>query len=218
MTSRLIFRIVAALAVIGIIAAIAVLPLFPVTATSQAERTFVVEVPMERARKILVRTNAIKKIASMDNGELIDQQWQEFDLAANRPLRDKDWNVSGTGQLTVLVRNSYLGDQTLKLSQNVDITNQRLESINQLVEPAESIKQYDSRLLLEPNEAGTAEFLQELSMTITTKAGLLTRSIVIDEIQKTANRTLENQEAALREVIDAHANKWLILPDFGGDE
>lgn len=201
-----------------IILAAAVLLLVPirtVDVTSQADRHFQLDVAMPRVRKILVRSNAVKKIVAMADATLLDQQWQNMAFESAGPLLKGDWHVTGEGRLSIDVNDDYLGKQSIKLNQSVDIKPDRLISTNKLIEPSKSIREYSSSLRLTPGVDGNAEFDLSLKIRVRTTAGLITRGIVQREIEAAAAKSLNQQETVIRELVAQQRNKLLIIPNFG---
>lgn len=209
---RLIIIGVVVLALVAAGLAFVLLPEQEIEAGSSANHQFTIDVPMERVRKILVRTNAAKKIIAMSDAELKGQKWVDMDFEMPGKILDRNWHVDGQGKLEVLIKDSYLGDNRITLNQSVDITRQRLHVINRLDQPTDSIRNYDSVMTLTPNDVGNAQFECQLDLEIKTTANGLIKSRVESEIKSAAAKSLERQEQAIRAVVDEQADKILILP------
>ncbi len=200
-----------ALVVAGVIA-LAVMPTKTLEVPSEGKYQFVIDQPMQRVRKILVRTNAIKKIVAMANAELLDQKWLDMQFEIEGPLLKADWKLDGHGELIVKTNNAYIGQHEITLNQKVDITPDRLHATNELARPNGPIREYTSILTLTPDPAGNAEINSSLHLKIRTSASWLTSSRVESEIRKAALESLKNQEQALRAVVAEHADELIILP------
>lgn len=188
-----------------------------VEVTSEAQHRFELDVRMPRVRKIMVRTNAVKKIVAMADATLLDQKWQNMAFGSDGPLLKGDWHVDGEGQLSIRIDDAYLGKQSIQLGQTVDVRPNRLYSTNKLVEPSKSIREYDSTLELTSDKNGNSVFETTLRITVRTTASWVTRYYVKREIKAAAPRSLAQQETAIREQVAEQSDKLLILPDFGGD-
>ena len=184
-----------------------------ITVESSAQHEFTINESMPRVRKIIVRTNAVKKIVAMADAKLLDQKWLDMNFDAGGKILDRDWNVDGSGQLEVVVENAYLGDVNLTLDQNVDIRRDRLESVSKLAKSSGAITKYDSSIELTPDSDGKAKFQTALSLEISTKANFFTRSIVEKNIKAAADNALKDQEEAFRQIVDDKKGELLILPD-----
>ena len=183
------------------------------TVESSAQHEFTINERMPRVRKILVRTNAVKKIVAMADAELLDQKWLNMDFDLGGKIIDRDWNVDAAGQLEVVVNNSYLGDINLTLDQDVDIRRDKMEVVSKLNNSSGSITEYDSSVKLTPDENGQARFQTSLSLVISTKANFFTRSTVKKNIAAAAAEALKNQEKAFREVVKDKEGEMFIVPD-----
>ena len=182
------------------------------TVESSAEHQFTIDERMPRVRKILVRTNAVKSIVAMADAKLLDQKWLDMKFDLGGKLLDRNWNVDGSGQLDVVVFNSYLGDVDLTIDQDVDIRPDRMETISKLAKSSDAITAYDSKILLTPDDDGKATFQTSLNLEISTKANIFTRYFVSNGIKAAADRALKAQEKAIRKIVSDEEDEFLILP------
>jgi hypothetical protein len=201
-----------------IIAALALLPTTTVQVTSSADHTFELDAAMPRVRKILVRTNAVKKIVAMANAEFLDQKWLQLQFEIDRPILKRDWHLDGNGELNVRTNDRYIGSHDITLKQAIDITPERLFVTNQLAEPSGPIRQYASTLTLTPGENGKALIASHLDLTINTTASWLTQTIVQRKIRESAGIALRRQEQAIRDIVQQHAEDLIILPEKKGPD
>ncbi len=192
------------------------LPIIPIEVTSSAEHTFELSEAMPRVRKILVRTNAVKKIVAMANAEFLDQKWLQMQFEIERPILKRDWHLDGNGELNVRTNDNYIGSHDMTLTQSVDITRERLFVTNKLAKAAGPIREYSSTLTLTGGVDGKALITSHLSLTINTTASWLIQSIVRRKIRESAGNALRNQEQAIREVVKQHADDLIILPETKG--
>ena len=185
--------------------------------TSSASHQFTIDESMERVRKILVRTNAAKKIIAMSDAELKGQKWLDMNFKMPKRILDRDWHLDGEGKLKVLIKDGYIGDNEITLNQAIDIQRQRLHVTNVLDQPVGAIRDYDSTMTLTPDDVGNATFESKLNLKIKTTANWLTKSKVESEIKESAKKSLERQEQAIRAAVEEQAGKPFILPDqLGG--
>ena len=190
------------------------IPTSTLEVTSEAQHRFELDVRMPRVRKIMVRTDAVKKIVAMADATLLDQKWQNMKFESNGSLLKADWQVNGEGQLSIQINDAYLGEQSIQLDQTVDVKPKRLYSTNKLVEPSKSIREYNSTLELIPDEEGNAVVASTLKVTVRTTASWLTKSYVRKEIEAAAPKSLEQQETAIRELVEEYRDKLIIVPDL----
>ena len=182
------------------------------TVESSAQHEFTIDEGMPRVRKILVRTNAVKKIVAMADAKLLDQKWLDMNFDLGGKILDRNWHVDGDGQLEVVVNNSYLGDVNMTLDQKVDIRRDQLESVSKLAKTSGAITKYDSRIELTPDSAGKAKFQTSLSLEVSTTANFFTRSLVEKNIRAAADDALKAQEKAFRQIVNDKKDELLILP------
>lgn len=209
--------VIAATIVVAGLAVVLLLPQQEITVPSTADHAFIIDVPMERVRKILVRTNAAKKIVAMSGAELKGQKWLEMDFEMPGKILDRNWHVDGQGKLEVLIKDDYIGDNRVTLNQKVDITRQRLEVTNVIDQPVNSVRNYDSSLTLIPSDAGNAAFDSRLTLEIRTTANWLFKGVVEKQIRSAALKSLQRQEQAIREIVESQSGKLLILPGQSDD-
>ena len=208
-------------AIIGFVFIVAVgfllIPASSIEASSQAEHQFTIEDPMRRVRKILVRTNAVKKIVAMADAELLDQEWLNMKFDIDKPILKRDWNVNGDGILSVRFNDAYLGSHEITLQQDASISPDRLHVTNELQQPSGPVQNYRSVLTLTPDDSGNAHFKCSLDLRIKTTANWFTESVVRSKIEAAAAEALKMQEKAIRTVVADHADELIILPDSGDE-
>ena len=195
--------------------AFAFLPQEELEVASSAEHQFTIDVKMERVRKVLVRTNAAKKIIAMSDAELKNQKWLDMRFEMPGKILDRNWHVDGEGKLQVLIKDGYIGDHQITLNQAVDITRQRLHVTNDLTESDGAIQDYASVMTLTPDEFGNAAFDCKLNLKVKTTANQITKGRVESEIKAAAKKSLERQEQAIRDIVEEHADETIIMPKLG---
>jgi hypothetical protein len=198
------------------VAAAAAIPTRTLEVPSSATHEFEIDVPMQRVRKILVRTNAVKKIVAMADAKLLDQEWLNLDFDIDRPILKRDWHVDGSGQLIVQTNDAYLGTHDITLKQSVDIKPDRLYVENDLDQPSGPIREYHATIELVPGENGNAKVKSSLDLMVSTSSSWLASAVVERSIKDAAMDSLEKQEQAIREIVEAQADKLIVLPEAIG--
>jgi hypothetical protein len=172
--------------------------------TQSATRTFTIAENFTSVRKILVRTDAAKQIVTMGGGsEFISQDWRTVggEVDAIR-LLDTNWRLELNGVLKVLTKDDYIGENVIALDQHVVITPDSLVSEVHLTEPTARLKQYEMKTSFrrDPQSGNT---LVELALTqeILTDAPWFAHGIADRRVLQSVEKTLANQEAAIRKVV-----------------
>lgn len=171
-----------------------------------AVRSFLIEEDFTAVRKILVRNDSAKQIVTMGGGsEFVDSQWESVGLDADRPLEeliDPDWRINLHGTLRVRTTDPYIGSHVIALDQEVEITPDYLHSGTHLTEPAERLQRYDMKTHFDRDEStGQARVTLELTQEIVTAAPFWAHGIADRRVRESAERTLTNQEEAIRRLI-----------------
>lgn len=200
--------------VVLVLAVLALIPMVTIEVPSSAEHTFELNESMPRVRKILVRTNAVKKIVAMADAELLNQKWLQMEFTIERPILRQDWHLDGTGELIVRTNDAYIGRHDIMLIQSIDVTPERLHVSNDLAHPAGPIREYASTLTLTPGVDGKASITTTLNLKIKTKVSWLTRKTVEQRIRESARAASQKQEQAIRNVVQQHADELIILPEL----
>ena len=193
-------------------------------ATEQtATRIFTIEEDFTKVRKIMVRTNAAKEIVTMGgDSEFVDQQWRDADVnpggenigeaLLNSVLSsDPDWKLELDGTLRVRTLDEYIGQSVVKLKQHVEIVPDRIESQVELLEGSERLLNYAMSTRLSRDGEQTKVEL-ELTQEINTAAPWFAHGIANRRVRASAARALENQEAAMRRLIEENADKAGLFP------
>ena len=207
---------IAVVAVIAILSASWFLTQKEITVESSATHEFTINEPMTRVRKILVRTNAAKKVVAMSDGRLVDQELDDVDFKRGDKLLDGKWKLDGDSKLNVEINDAWLGKVDLQIEQQADVQKEKLLVSNKMVESSGGITKYNSSMSLTPTSGGgDAKFETSLSLEITTKANFFTKSAVERNIKAAAGKALETQEEAFRQIVKDKDGDLLILPEIG---
>lgn len=193
-----------------------VLPLFPLRVETAASRAFQIDVPMPRSRAVLVRTNSVQEIVAMSDAEVVEQRFSGGGMKLRRLIRDPDVTIELDGTLVVRPRDRWMEGALLTFDQDISIELEDLQVISSLTEPAAVLQSYDARMRLVPGVDGQSAFEAEVEMTVQLRVGLLFRGYARKQIKEAAERAVSGQEQALRQVIEAHRDDAIVLPDFGG--
>lgn len=185
--------------------------------TQTARRTFAVDQDFTTVRKILVRNDSAKQIVAMGGGsEFISQQWSAIGLDASRVLEqlvDPDWRLQLHGTLRVRTKDPYIGEHPISLKQDVVITVDFLNSEVMLQEPTERLKQYRMTTRFERDEAaGNTRVILELTQEILTDAPWFAHGIADRRVRASAEKTLVNQETAIRQHVAEHLDDVPVFP------
>ena len=193
-------------------------------ATEQTvELSFVIEEDFTKVRKIMVRTNAAKEIVTMGgSSEFIEQRWQDGSAAVagedfGRKLLKNvlssapDWELKLHGTLKVRTLDPYIGKNVVRLKQDVEIVPDYLQSDTDLVEGSGRLLDYAMTTRLQREDDHTRVNLK-LMQEINTDAPWFAHSIADRRVRASAERTLVNQEQALRQLIAANRDKNWLFP------
>lgn len=193
------------------------------TTKQSVTRSFTIEDDFTKIRKIMVRTNAAKEIVTMGgDSEFVDQQWRDADVRPggenigeallNSVLSsDPNWKLELDGTLQVRTLDEYIGKNVVKLKQHVEIAPDGIESKVELLEGSEKLLDYSmSTRLFREGEQTQVEL--ELTQQIKTEAPWFAHGIADRRVRASAARALENQEGAMRRLIEENADKAGLFP------
>ena len=182
-----------------------------------ARRSFVIDHDFTDVRKILVRNNATKQIVTMGgDSEYIDDDMESVGLESGRPLDqllNPDWQLHVNGTLRVRTKDEYVGQHTIALAQDIEITSDYLHSQTHLKEPSGRLKEYDMKTHFDrAPETGKAKVTLELTQMILTDAPWFAHGIADRRVKASAERTLANQEEAIRKLIEDNIDDVPLFP------
>ncbi|MEM8944098.1 MAG: hypothetical protein AAGD11_02865 [Planctomycetota bacterium] len=192
------------------------------------ERSFVIEQDFTKVRKIMVRTNAAKEIVTMGGGsEFVEQQWDDVsaepgvkskigegaiaEALLKNVLGEPTWELKLDGTLKVRTLDEYIGQHVVTLEQAVEINADQIQSDTQLIEGAGRLLDYVMMTRLEREEDHTLVTLT-LTQEINTDAPWFAHGIADRRVRASADKTLENQEVAMRRLIEDNQDKDWLFP------
>jgi hypothetical protein len=185
--------------------------------TQTARRSFTIDEDFTNVRKILVRNDSAKQIVTMGGGsEFLSQDWKSLGLDASKPLDElisPDWRVELHGTLRVRTKDEYIGEHNIALGQDVEIKPDFLNSEVHRKDPSERLKQYDmnTRFWRDPN-TGKSRVDLKLTQQILTNAPWFAHGIADRRVRQSAEKTLANQENAIRKLIAENKDNVPIFP------
>lgn len=172
--------------------------------TQSAQRQFRIDDNFTSVRKVLVRTDSAKQIVTMGGGsEFVSQKWENVggELDAAR-LLDSNWRLELRGTLRVRTKDDYIGEHVIDLDQHVVITPDSLVSEVHLKEPTARLKKYEMTTSFKRDpQSGNALIDLALTQEILTDAPWFAHGIADRRVLASVERTLANQETAIRKVI-----------------
>lgn len=179
-----------------------------------AARRFVINEAFTKVRKILVRKNAAKQLVTMGgDSTYLDQKWSGGDVdVESLKLLDPQWRIDLHGTLQVRTKDDYIGDQEIALQQDVAIEPDFLHSEVKLDKPAERLRDYRMTTHFERDAAGQTLVELKLAERIRTDAPWFAHGIADRRVGASVERTLANQEAAIRRLIAENINDVPLLP------
>jgi hypothetical protein len=185
--------------------------------TQTARRTFALDEDFTSVRKILVRNEAAKQIVTMGgDSEYIDDDMESLGLKAGKLLDElinPDWRIHVNGTLRVRTKDPYIGRHNIALAQDIEITPDLLHSQTHLKEPAGRLKQYDMKTYFDRDAStGKAQVNLELTQEILTDAPWFAHGIADRRVRQSAEKTLANQERAIRKLIAENKDDVPIFP------
>ncbi|MCA9258198.1 MAG: hypothetical protein KDA61_03305 [Planctomycetales bacterium] len=184
-------------------------------ATRQAAaREFVLDEDFTVVRKILVRKNAAQQIVTMSgDSEFVEQKFSSVGGDVNSlELLNPQWRLELEGTLRVRILDKYVGQQVVALDQDIEITVDKVDSQVELREPSERLKDYamTTRFTRTPENKTLIEL--SLEQAILTDAPWFAHGIADRRVKASVEKSLENQEEAIRQVIAENRDDVPLLP------
>ena len=193
------------------------------TTEQTAERSFVINEDFTKIRKIMVRTNAAKEIITMGGtSEFVDQKWEEGSVQTDASTfgeallktvfsAEPNWKLQLKGILKVRTLDDYVGHEVVTLEQNVEIAPDFINSVSDMIEGSERLLGYQLTTRMEREENHTRITLT-LTQKIKTHAPWFAHSIADRRVKESAARSIEKQEAAMVELIEANKDQTWLFP------
>jgi hypothetical protein len=144
----------------------------------------------------------------------IAQEWTAGGVGVDElKLLGAEWRIELHGNLRVQTTDDYVGEQVVTLKQEVEIEPDFLRSKVALEEPAERLKGYTMTTRFErAATSGRTQVDLELTQEILTDAPSFAHGIADRRVRAAAERTLANQERAIRRLVAEHIDHVPLLP------
>ena len=175
----------------------------------EANRAFSLHTDMDTFRQLLVRTKATEAILEHSGMELMDETTESVDIDLSndsRPLRNflrgkSKANVSATKHLKVKLNDPQISTTDLSLTQECKIGPKNIHVTTSADGPSGDLKSYSTTLKAVKGEQGT-DVVLTIEMTVEVKVCSLFESQARSRVQQAANKSLEDQEEALRSLAE----------------
>jgi hypothetical protein len=180
-----------------------------------ATRSFTIDQNFTVVRKILVRRDGAKQLVTMGGGSVFrDQKWSDVGGEIDSvKLIGSDWRLELHGVLQVTTRDDYVGDQDIDLAQDVEITPDKLHSQVNLTKPAQRLRDYQMTTHFDRDAADSGTRIElVLTERILTDAPWFAHGIADRRVRASVERTLANQEAAIRKLVEENLDDVPLLP------
>jgi hypothetical protein len=201
----------------GIALAIAALVIVTIVLGNQylckqtAERSFVLDLEFRRIRRILMSTDANQQIITLTgDSQFLDETWTPVGGGLNLNPVDPSWTLELRGDLHVRTLDEYVGQEEIRLTQNVKIESNQLVSRTDLKQGSARLKGYGMVTRYVPEPDGKTRVEQRLTQEILTHAPWFAHAIADRRVYDSAYDSLVRQEAAIRKVIDDNKGRWLL--------
>lgn len=213
MTKKLIWLALA----FAIVIAIAVpLKLYhqPIESIATAQDSFIINVPYEKVRAILIQTKATPKLVAANHGVLIEQSWTGGTLDIGpKPLRDQNWKLHAEGTLKIKMNDERIGSPTGFFHQNVDVDSNGMKIFTYLAEPSGPMIDYQNEILISRHTGNTTKVSMNLYLKISYEHFPLKKicQIIDKNVQESANSIMENTKDEFQRIIEEHKDAIFIL-------
>lgn len=208
------FAVAGVLCLVALVASSLLLPAHYATEQT-VELEFTIDEDFSTVRKILVRTNALKRIITMTGeSEFIEQDWTALGGGLGAiSFRDPQWRLELHGKLKLRTLDEYIGQSEVTLSQEVKIDPDQLHSDIELEQGSERLLDYQMTTWFMRDEAnGKTRVMQRLKQEILTHAPWFAHRIADARVRQSAETALLKQEQAIRQVVEDNRSKpWLLL-------
>lgn len=186
-----------------------------------AERSFTMDVEFDKFRQILVRTDATAAILEYGGMKLVGETTDAIDIDLSndsRPLRNalrgkSKANVSAIKHLIVQLNDPQLKATELLLSQDCKIHPDSIQILTTSDQPAGELKVYNTTLDAVKASHGT-EVRLSMDMTVDVAVSRFFLSQAQSRVKQAAEKSMEEQERAIRSLVTGFDGNTLILPNL----
>jgi hypothetical protein len=163
-------------------------------------------------RKVLVLNDCIEEIISQQHGELLNNEWEKFNITINKILGLK-WEFDGVANLTVKFKDPHAGNLILFLKQEIYIRNNLIENKIYLEKPVGALEQYNVHMRLTPDESGSKTKI-EMTVSLQYSRNLpVTHIKYMDKkVQNAADHNYNNGIEAIKMIVEKNKNRLFSIP------
>jgi len=168
--------------------------------------SFVIEEDFTRVKKILIRTNAVERMAELNGAVIEDSQWQNATVGM---VRLTQWDVIAEGTLRVRVKQQGFSG-VLYLKQKTFIGKDKVDTVLTLKEPHPPLQSYVDHLVFQRQRDGTTLVTIHLQMDVAKKIPEMFHNymdrLVLEGV------VLTKTEHELRAIVEEYRGQRIIIP------
>lgn len=170
---------------------------------------YYIDEDFDRVKKILMRTNALDKIVSSQQGEVLYQKWNNLDVSSERLLGP--WDINGQGELIVKTKDPDAGTLILKFKQTVHIDKDSLVSKSWISERVGSLKEYNTEMVM-IREGERTKVTNRIYMKYERRLPTSYIDYMDRKVAESVAESLQKHREAVVKLIASYSDKRIILP------
>ena len=187
-------------------------------ASGSSERVFLLDVEYDKFRQILVRNDVTSEVIaasgltlkSDDLENLVVDTTKDRRPVINALLGRSKTELEATKHLTVSVKNAEVNLDTLELTQHAEVGNDLISVRTVADKPTGKLESYETSLKAKRVVKGT-EVVVAVQLKVNTTLPRLFQSTARERVQAAADKTTQEQEATLRNVIAKHSKELTLV-------
>lgn len=163
---------------------------------------YTISEPFDRVRKIMVRNDALRYIVEHQNAVVVNQKWQSLDFGTVL----SGWQVTGSGEFSILTDDPEIGSSQLNFKQQVRITQKEFRCDTWLVSPVGNLKQMTTRLEMQ----GDAKLTRvKTTSEIVYQRRIPKRYVQVmsERVQRAVRRQLDSSRTAVLSLVGKYSGE-----------
>ena len=168
--------------------------------------SFVIDEDFKKVKKILIRTNILKRIIELNGATIENSQWQNVTIGM---IKLTKWDVIVEGSLKVRIKDLY---GILYIKQKTFIGDNKIDILLTLKEPVPPLQTYVNRIIFKRQNNGTTLVIINMKMDVAKKLPEIFHNHMDRIMLSSVSVNLLQAEHELKQVIDEYKNQKIIIP------
>lgn len=179
--------------------------------SSKEVGSYTLDVPFDRVRKILIKTDSLEEIVRYQHGQVLHQEWEDLNVSTDRIIGGNGWDIVGHGSFVVRAEDPDAGELILHFNQYVEIKKNSMVSRSWLSQPVGNLKEYETKMVM-VGEGEQTKVSNEVYLKYERRLPQTHIDYMDGRVRESAKKAIAKSREGMTNFIEKYRDKKFIIP------